>query len=385
MVATGWATAVQILVAQATGAGAAQRQRVGRTVDVALAVAVVLGMLAGLGLLLAAPALLGVLAGEARLAGEAVGYLRPVLLSVPFAGVTAVLRALYGGLGDTKLPMRVALLVNALNVPFDLALVYGLRLGATGSGIGTALAVVAGTVLLCWRARALRAEHGLFRRAHLREPGAVGGALWRIGWPETVMLVSGFGANAVLAGVVARLGVTAVAAWALLGSVTSLLWTVVFSCSSGLAILGGQRLGAGDADGAAALRRTGWALGAVLAGAVALSFLAAGGPLLGLLSDDGAVVRQAALAAPVLLLQAPLMVLSMTDAGLLRAGGDTRSIMVAATAGAYACELPLAWLLGPHLGWGLAGVYLAAVAYWVVRWALTAARYRAGAWREGAA
>lgn len=380
MLATGWATAVQVIVARRSGADAPER--VGRTVDVALAGAVAIGLAFGIAVAWAAPALLGLLSTDGRLVAESSGYLRPVVLSVPLAGVTAVVRAFYGGLGDTKVPMRVALLVNVVNIPLDIVLVYGLGLGAFGSGIGTASAVLLGTaVLLVHAVRRHRASFGLLQPGHLRASGATCAQLWRIGWPETTMLVSGYAVGVLVAGVVASLGVVSVASYALLGSVTSLLWTVVFASSTGVAILVGQRLGAEDLEGADALRRPALALMAGLVAAVTLPLLVLRNPLFSLFSNDAAVVRLTADTAVVLLLQGPLMVVSMIFAGYLRAAGDTKAIMVAATAANYVCYLPLAWLLGVRQGLGLPGVYLAALAFWSVRFAITYARYRTGRWR----
>ena len=50
--------------------------------------------------------------------------------------------------------------------------------------------------------------------------------------------------------------------------------------------------------------------------------------------------------------------------------------------GVWAVRLPLSYLFGPALGWGLNGLFLALAADSVVRSVTSWLRYRAGSWRD---
>ncbi|WP_405845394.1 hypothetical protein [Streptomyces platensis] len=61
-------------------------------------------------------------------------------------------------------------------------------------------------------------------------------------------------------------------------------------------------------------------------------------------------------AAPAALLSMAPMALGMSYAALLRAAGDTRTVMTASVISDYTLLLPLGWLLGVHAGLGLPGL-----------------------------
>jgi Na+-driven multidrug efflux pump len=58
--------------------------------------------------------------------------------------------------------------------------------------------------------------------------------------------------------------------------------------------------------------------------------------------------------------------------------------MTASLVGDYAVLVPLAWLLGVHLGWGLSGIFVAWLGFGLVVLALVYRKYRTGAWRTSA-
>jgi len=55
--------------------------------------------------------------------------------------------------------------------------------------------------------------------------------------------------------------------------------------------------------------------------------------------------------------------------------------MVASVGSDVVLLIPLAWLLGLTLGWGLNGVFIAWIAFAVGYWAVIHVRYRTGRWR----
>jgi len=376
MLSTGWATATQVLVARRHGSGESEGADSATDVGVAfgLAVGAVIGALVAA---LAGP-LARLMAGEGSLATEAAGYLRIAAAGLPLAGAMAALRSGLAARGRTKVTMRAAIIVNVVNVPLDVALVYGLGWGARGAAAGTVLALAV-TVAVLGRHTWRRADGG-------RRPIAL--ARWRaeiphvvrIGWPETVMLASGYFTSVLLGSIVAGLGVSELAAWAVLARVLPVLWTVIYACSTGIAVAVGQRLGAGDGDGALAVIRAGWALTGGLAGLIVVPVLVAPGLVLGAFTTDADVLGGAAAARVALFGQAPLMVATMVYTGALRAAGDTKSIMVAGTAASYLVSLPASWFLATQTRLGLPGLFLGQFGYWAVRLWLIRRRYRGGAW-----
>ena len=126
------------LIAQAKGAkdDGAVRARVTEALWLALA----LGALGG-AFLLARPerALSLALARDAPAAAYALPYLRVRALTFMPAMLSTVGFAAFRGLLDTKTPLYISALANALNVVLDPVLIFGARLGVAGAAAATAL------------------------------------------------------------------------------------------------------------------------------------------------------------------------------------------------------------------------------------------------------
>lgn len=377
-----WGTAIQILTAR--WKGAEDHQRINRMLDVGVGFCAAIGIGATLVLLALAGWIVRLVAGGEPPV-DSVAALRILVLCLPFAAVTACYRGVFSGLGETGIAMRVALLVNVTNIPVTFLLVFGLDLGVLGSATGTVLANLLGMVYIIWFGRRrLSGEYTFWRRANLARPKEIVAPLTRIGWPDATMAVFAYGADIVLVTIVAYLGETSLAGYRMMVATVTALWVVVFSASSGISILAGQRLGAGDLAGVAAFRRSGGTLMFTMAVIAVLPPLLAPHWYFGLFTADSAVIAEAVSAVYVLAAIAPAMAVGMTMAGVLRAAGDTKSVMYAALTGQLGFTLPVAWVCAVHLDMGLLGVYLGLLAGQLARAAVTWLRFRTGAWAEAA-
>ncbi|BAK38073.1 MatE efflux family protein [Microlunatus phosphovorus NM-1] len=388
-----WGTAVQVLIARLHGAE--DTARIGRLLGIGLRVCLAAALLPTLTIIAAAPWILHVLAGG-EVPVEASTVVRILACTLPLTAVTAHYRGVFGGLGRTRITMQVALGVNIVNIPLDVLLVYGLGLGAVGSALGTLAAVASGAGYIAWLARReLRPDYpappihrSRWRRAAGGDEKAEGpasralaGEVWKIGWPDTTFAVIVYGADVLLTAIVATIGTADLAGYRLMVTTVTVLWVVVFSCSSGISILAGQRLGADDEPGARAALRAGAVLMAGLCVLVVLLPLLVPYWYFGLFSTDRGVVDAATSAVWVLLLLVPAMVVAMSLAGLLRAGGDTKGIMYAGGLSQFVLALPVAWFAVQVLGWGIAGAYLGFATGILGRAVFTVLRWRQGRWR----
>ncbi|HWG97755.1 MAG TPA: MATE family efflux transporter, partial [Pilimelia sp.] len=153
------------------------------------------------------------------------------------------------------------------------------------------------------------------------------------------------------------------------------VWTVLHGCGTAVAVLAGQRHGAGDPAGVRRVAAAGWRLVAVVAGVPLLAGLIGTAPAVGLLVDDPAVAG-AVTPAVVLLAwaQVVLMAAITVSNGLVRATGDTRTGLRASLLAEYAVFVPLGLLLCQVWRGGLVGLYLAHLLYWAAYLAVVAHR-----------
>ncbi|MGW4200262.1 MATE family efflux transporter [Streptomyces sp. NPDC004726] len=145
-----------------------------------------------------------------------------------------------------------------------------------------------------------------------------------------------------------------------------------------MTVLAGQDIGGGDRARAEGWRRAGTRLLLLMLVLPSVAVLALGRPLVSAVTADPAVAERAWESVPLALLSMAPMVFAMPLGALLRATGDTRSVMIASVTSDYVLLIPVAWLLGVHAGLGLPGLYAAWTAFAVLYALLLRLRHRRG-------
>ncbi len=277
------------------------------------------------GVLLAEP-LVRAFGASDQVSDPAATYLRIAFLgTVPLLlmlAATGVLR----GLQDTRTPLVVAVVGNALNVVLNLLLVYPAGLGIAGSALGSVLAQVASAaVFVAVVVRAAR-RHGASLRPDLPGIRSAG----RAGVPLVVRTLTLRAAIVVttyavtLAAVSARDQEVDLATHQLAMTLWGFLAFALDAIAIAAQALTGRSLGAGDVSGTrvTTTRMVRWGLGC---GVVTGLLLAAASPLIGrLFTSDPAVID---LLVPVLLVAAlgqPIAGVVFVLDGVLIGAGDGR-------------------------------------------------------------
>ena len=336
----------------------------------------------------AAERVLGLLDHTPEVRGLMTDYLAVRLWSGgPAIGLEA-LGNYYGGLGNTRLPMRASLAAMALNVLGNWLLIDG-HLGAPAMGVrGAALASTLSSsaaflgllaVFLAQRGRAARS----LPRLRLRELGR----MLRFGIPSGLNWFLEFFAFMFFVNVVVGgLGTTPLAALMAVIQVNSVSFMPAFALASAGAILVGQAIGAGSRDEVPRLVRLTFAAAGTWQVLVGLAYVAAPEILFAPFARDpasaGALLQTGA---RMLALSAAWQIFDASAATLaeaLRAAGDTAFILWARLAVAWLLFVPGSWVSVRHLGGG----DLVAVGWIVVYLAVLAGvllwRFRGGAWRR---
>lgn len=365
-------TAVQIVGAQ--WFGASDLPRVMTLLRRARWLALLCGSLMAVALLAGAPWILTVTTGPAAATAQqaTVTVLRVLALGVPFVALSSVVRGWLGAQGLTKVALGYALVVNLSNVALDVVLVFGLGWGAQGSAWGTTAASLLGLItclaIAARRRRALPAAD-VTTAPTLRPLGAVA-------WPDVIFGAATYGGDILIVAAVATMGATQLAGYRIVSSTTAVLFTIAFTCGSGVAILVGQRLGAGEFRRGLAYARAGAIVMAACVGLAAMPVLVLPSAYLRLYTSDPGVTQVTGPALLAFWAIAPLIVAAIAMAAVVRAVGNTRSMMYIGLATQLVVSTPAAWLLGVALDGGLAGVTTALALGWATRTWLTLWRLR---------
>ncbi|MFE2009735.1 MATE family efflux transporter [Streptomyces sp. NPDC059491] len=265
---------------------------------------------------------------------------------------THVLDGVLKGAGDTRTPMRLAFLANGLILVLDPLLIHahGVRGAALATVVGRSVALAAGLLALrrdplLKAARAARAA--LPTAAALRRTAATG-------LPMAVDFTVRMAGALALVSVVARIGVTEIAAYGIATKAMYVATMAFYAVRQAAAIHGAHLLGAGR-DERRAVARQALLLGCVIGAGAAALLLVAAGPVMRAFGAEPDVAAAGALflrcLGPYLLLMAGYIAV----AGVFEGTGASPRLARITVAGVLV-QLPLAYAFS---GQGLGGICLA--------------------------
>jgi putative MATE family efflux protein len=378
-----------VLVARFAGANDAEK--VNRTVYQAFLAAVALWglLLAPLGWILA-PSLLGVVHAAPAVRAEALPFLRIMFVGslgmLLFFMVGGALRAA----GDARTPLRLGILLTALNIACNVAFITGLgpfpRLGTAGAAVGTTVAGivvsgVAGYLLLSGRLAVV-----WHRGMDWRPDWGVIRELFRFGLPTGIQGIAMNVAGVLLLRFIGSLAQSAQAQAAYAVGYTELFsfitWTSV-GLMGAAATVAGQNLGARRPERAVQGVHVAAGLGLGLAAAIGVLFLAIPRALLGLFGmADPVVVGLGVQLLGFLSVSGLFVTVALTYTGGLQGTGDTRSPLYISIASQIVVPLGLCALLQATRDLRPADIWTAILLGHMTRCALSVLRFRQGQWRN---
>lgn len=324
-----------------------------------------------LGELLARP-LLGLIGGgSGPVVAAALDWFRIAVLGLPGLLLILAGNGWMRGVQETRRPVRIVLLANALSAVASPVLVYPLGLGLRGSAVANVTAqTLAGGLFVLELRRAGRPWRP--QRAVVLAQLVSGRDLLvrKLGFQVSLLTA---------AAVAARMGTAQVAAHSIGLECWEFTALLLDSFAIAAQSLVGAALGGSDASTARALARQVARYG-LAAGLVFAALLAAGWALIPVLFTSAEPVRQQLhLLWPLLVGIQPAAGVVFALDGVLLGAGDVRflrSLTLLATAGVYA---PLA-LAALWLHWGITGIWAGLAASILVRLAGMLLRSRSEAW-----
>jgi putative MATE family efflux protein len=376
-------TGMGVLVARFAGAGDASK--VNRCVYQALLVTLVLafGLLAPIGYI-AAPSLLAMINAAPEVQAEAIPYIRIMFVSsigmLLFFMFSGALRAA----GDAKTPMRLGILMTALNVVLNVILIP--PLGTRGAAIGTAIASLAVGSVFIWLLFSHRLVIQFSPSMSFRPDWDVIRSLFRFGLP------AGFqGIVMNLGGVLMLRFIGSLPESAEAQAVYAVGYTELFSLvtwtSVGLmgaaATVAGQNLGAGRPDRSARGVRVAAMIGVAAAGIVGMLFLSVPQALFAVFGmTEGHVLALGRQLLAYLAVSGLFVTVALTYTGGLQGTGDTKGPLYISLASQVVVPVGLCALLQATRGLEASDIWLAIVIGHFTRGCLSVLRFRRGKWRD---
>jgi putative MATE family efflux protein len=311
-------------------------------------------------------------------------YLMITSLSYPALALYNANAALFRAVGNSAITMRIALLVNVLNIAGNAVFIFVFHLGVMGAALSTLMsrilaALITTILLLRGHGRPIYIEGLLkvrFVRSMLRSilnvgiPSGMESSMFQVGRLLTQRIFPAFGV-AVMAG-------NAVAS-----VVNSFSFMPGMACGIALLTVVGQCVGAGDYDAAkkqcARIMKITYGTTIVLSSMIWIFR----DPLISLFHLSGEAHTYAV---SFLYIHCISMILawplSFALPNALRAAGDARYVMWVATISMWAVRVSMAYIFTYAFGLGPIGVWLAMSGDFVCRGSFYLGRWLRGRWQE---
>lgn len=313
-------------------------------------------------------------------------YFRITALSFPFIALYNAGAAIFRSVGNSKVSMKVSLLMNAINVGGNALCIYGLKMGVAGVAIPTLVSrAVASIVILILASKpsmAVRLEGRNLRKIQpkmlrnilrIAVPSAFENSLFQLGRVVVVSMIALFGTTHTSANAVANT----------LDSIG-----IIVGQAMGLAMITvvGQCVGAGDGKQAVYYTKKLLLWVYLFQGLTNVLVILLLPYLIGLYSSLSP--ETVALSRTLVLIHCVsgifLWPIAFVLPNALRAANDVKFTMIVSVASMVAWRIGFSWLLCVRMGCGAVGVWIAMVIDWVCRSILFVWRFLSGRWKRQA-
>lgn len=318
---------------------------------------------------------------EADVMLNATTYLKITAISYPFMALYSASSALYCAAGDTKLPVTVVAIGNAMNVIGNAALIFGLGMGVAGAAVATLASRIFCCLAMLFFQFRTDLPISLGGMLSVRPDFSVLRSIARIGVPVAVengMFQLG---KIIVQSTVATLGTTVIAAQAVVAQIEVFALRPSVAIGTALLTVAGQCMGAGRPEEARryAIRLTAVSQAScLLLSALTLAVTPALCSLTKLDAEGVTLVWQ------LMIFICTTRVLFWPEAftlpNCLRAAGDVSFPMGVSIASMWVFRVLFSYIICRVTPLGLWGVWLGWILDWLVRAIVFTIRFARGKW-----
>lgn len=317
---------------------------------------------------------------EADVMAYSIEYFSIALLATPLWFIYYQCVGAFRSAGDTKLPMKISMTMNCVNIVLSVFLVIVMKMGPAGAGwsmvcaVGTAACIGLYKIFDPKSAVCIRGEFKL----HL-EKDIVSKTL-SIGIPAGIENLMFNGGKVILQVFLSSMGTIVISAYSVFNSLISVTQLPLISYSSLIITMAGQAAGTGSKERTRFvtnhMMRTGrWVSCISMIWKVVLAY-----PIAFCFSRDMQVVNMAVIMLLIETVFMPLWADSFMLPNVFRAARDTRVTLITGSISMWSVRVFGAWLLGVKFGMQGYGVVLAMCIDWVARCIVYTPRFKGDKW-----
>lgn len=320
---------------------------------------------------------------EANVMEASKTYLLIVSASIPFIALYNAGAAVFRTMGNSKVPMYLSMMMNAINVGGNAILIFGFGMGVAGAATSTLVSRVISAVaiifLLCSPEHLLHLERpfsfkldfGMLKKiAYIGIPNGLENGMFQLGKIMVLSMITGFGTAAIAANAVSNIIAT---------------FQVLPGMSVGMAVITvcSRCVGAGDYEAARYYTRKILKLVHILIIVFSVTTLVALPGIMYLynLSADAMTFTK-----QIIWYHGICCMLIWPEAftlpNTLRAASDVKFCMILSIISMWVFRIAFSYIIGVRMGMGVLGVWIAMTIDWAVRAVLFIIRYRGKRWQH---
>ena len=319
---------------------------------------------------------------EAIVMDNAVTYCMIIVFTYPFMGIYNSAAALFRSMGNSKVSMRVSLLMNIINVVGNAILIFGFDMGVAGAALATLASRIVGAAILLYSSYDAKQDihvSQLLKTRPQREmikkilfigvPTGFENGIFQLGKLCVLSLVSSFGTASIMANSVGY---------------TLCTFMIIPGVAIGLAIVtvAGQCIGANQPEQARYYTNRLAFTATVMMAVLSLGIVLASPFLLGLYNMSPEAYEIARILLIGHLIAGLIWPLSFNLPNALRAAGDVKFTMITSMISMWVFRVMASYILGGYFGLGVYGVWIAMFLDWIARTIVFVIRYHGDRWYQ---
>ena len=320
---------------------------------------------------------------EANVMEASKTYLLIVSASIPFIALYNAGAAVFRTMGNSKVPMYLSMMMNAINVGGNAILIFGFGMGVAGAATSTLVSRVISAVAIILllgspehllhleRPFSFKLDFGMLKKiAYIGIPNGLENGMFQLGKIMVLSMITGFGTAAIAANAVSNIIAT---------------FQVLPGMSVGMAVITvcSRCVGAGDYEAARYYTRKILKLVHILIIVFSVTTLVALPGIMHLynLSDDAMTFTK-----QIIWYHGICCMLIWPEAftlpNTLRAASDVKFCMILSIISMWVFRIAFSYSIAVRMGMGVLGVWIAMTIDWAVRAVLFIIRYRGKRWQH---
>ncbi|QNO16684.1 MATE family efflux transporter [Alkalicella caledoniensis] len=366
--------------------GAEDNEKANHAVKQSLIMALLIGLLFGSINLIFSRRILLLLGAEYGIIEYALPYFLTVAVPSVFLCVNMVLSSALRGAGDTKTPMKVAIVSNIINAILDYILIFGVfsfsGFGILGAGLATTTSRLISVFLLIKKINSNGTKINILIFEQWRIDFEMLTSITKISIPAAVERLIMRSGQLIYGGMIIKIGTEAYAAHNIAGTIETFSYLPGMGFGVAAATLVGQSLGKKKENEAQRLGLMSYLLSTGFMIVVGAIFYIFAPFLASLFTKDESVINQVVQVLRIIALFQPFLCITLVITSALQGAGDTKFPMYSSLIGIWGIRVLGVYILCMKLGYGLVGVWIAYAMDITVRGVILMIRYIKGRWKN---